>query len=140
MRRILFICLILVMGCESSGPEFIGGGDTRNFQGVLAADQTVQRHDFVLSNEGTVRFEVLRLAATDPESLLPIESPTILLAIGRLTTGGECGVTFSRVLLEGGSFPVYVDNTAYCLQVFRGSNLPIESTVIYEVALIPAFS
>jgi len=140
MKRILFICLILVVGCESSGPEFVGGGDTQNFQGVLEPEQVVQRHDFFLTNEGTVRFELVQLAATDPETDLPIETPTVLLSIGRQTLEGECGITFSRVLLEGGSYSVYLDNIAYCLQVFRGTNLPLESIVIYDVALVPAFS
>lgn len=140
LKRILFVCLIFVSGCESSGPEFIGGGDTQSFQGVLQAEDTSNRHSFVLTNEGTVRLELTQLFATDSETDQAIETPSIVISIGRLSELSECQITFSKVLVEGDSFSVRLDNTAYCLQVFRSSTMPVTSVVVYDLALLPSFS
>lgn len=140
LKRILFLCSILVLGCESSGPEFIGGGDTQSFQGVLEAEETSQRHSFVLTNEGTVRLELTELFATDPETDQPIETPSIVVSIGRLSELSECQITFSKVMAQSDSFSLRLDNAAYCLQIFRSSSMPVTSVVLYDLALFPSFS
>lgn len=135
---VLISLVWLTAACsQSDGPEF-AAGETLQFNGILTTE-TLSRHDFGLTNSGTVDIELQRVSLADPETREPFESPGATVAIGRPADAG-CQVTLSKFLLEGESYAVRLETTTYCLVVSRGLGVPADTILTYSVVIAPAFS
>ena len=138
----LMACGILTWSCESDGPEFAVGGDTRILEGRLMTDEESDTEFFALSREGTVSILASTIRGTDPESGEPIPEPSLAVSVGAPLPEDEtqCQLTFSQVLEEGDSFSVFFRDGLYCLSVFRVPGVNEGAEYDWVVTLTGAFS
>jgi hypothetical protein len=137
MTRFLLAGLLLLIGCNSDGAKFTEG-ETLIIEATLDAGSASQRHDFDLTSAGTVDIGLPEIMATNSVTGEPFAAAQLALALGQPATD-NCALTFTRVLEEGQSFPVFLSQEPYCLVVFRTSILPETASVDYTISVVPAF-
>lgn len=129
------------LGCQSDGPEFVGG-DTRIVEGTLLSDEPSQSDFFVVTRVGTVNILASTLSVLNPITGEPVEDATLGVSVGQPNPEDAelCQLTFSKVLQEGESFSVYYQEGFFCLTVFRPADTQQGSLVNYVLTLTGAFS
>lgn len=146
LKRTLVLTILVVSGfatsgCDSSGPEFIGG-DTRIIEGTLLIDEASETEFFALVKAGTVNILASRVEGRFPETGEPVAIPSIAVSIGAPDPADAtvCQLTFSKSLVEGESFSVFYREGFFCLSVFRLTGSPEETVYDYVLTLTGAFS
>lgn len=146
-RQILPMLVVLAsgtwtLGCESDGPEFATGEDTRVFEGRLLATEELDTSFFALTSSGSVNIQATTIVGTLPVTGVPIEDPSLGVSVGAPNPDNEteCQLTFSQALAEGDSYSVYFRDGLYCISVFRVPDSPESAEFDYVVTLTGAFS
>lgn len=137
MTRFLLAGLLLLVGCESDGAKFTEG-DTVTFEGTLGAEEVNRRHEFDLTEAGTVDIGLPQVTAEDSVTGEPLPNPQLAVSLGQ-PSAETCALTFTNLLREGQSFAVFLSAESYCLIVLRASVLPETAIVDYTLTVIPAF-
>lgn len=145
-KQILALAALMVVGlvtsgCDSGGPEFIGG-DTRVIEGILQTDEQGDTEFFVLTGSGTVNFQATSIAGRIADTGDPIADPLLGISIGAPNPADEtvCQLTFSQVLSAGESFSVFYSEGIFCLTIFRPPPVVEGTEYDYLVTLEGAFS
>lgn len=137
MTRFLLAGLLLLIGCDSDGAKF-AEGDTVTIEGTLERDTASRRHDFDLTDAGTVDIELVQVTAQNAVTGEPFGNPQLAVSLGQ-PSGVTCALTLTNLLQEGESFAVFLSAGPYCLVVLRTSFLPETAIVDYTVTVVPAF-
>ncbi len=133
---------LLLPACNTDGPEFASGDNTRIIEGTLLSAEESDTEFFLLTRGGTVNILATAIAGRNPETGDPIVDPMLVVSIGSPNPENEsvCQLTFSQVLEVGESFSVFYGDGLFCTSILRNPGTLENAEYDYVLTLTGAFS